>query len=421
MAEDNTIKLDLSQHQEPTPEVQAEEPVTEQVEEAVVEPVKEEPVAEETPKETPKNDAGDYVLNFDLPKPEEDAVQQVQGETEEGVLRDERVEDANEENPKEEESPVIEIVDEKTDEEEVKEEAPNVDAILKEEEAKASNLPEGMDKLVEFMNDTGLQGPDALQAYLKLNQDVDQLDPSSAVFEYYKNTKPYLTDAQITKQLQNKFGYDQESADPDEIENKNIAFQEELYKAKQHLSEQKDKYYADLKLRQQSQLPEDAQEAVKFYSEYQQQVESNEKLNKAIIAQTQQVFSDDFKGFDFKVGESKFRYKVNDVAKQKEQHMDVTNIFNKFYDAESGALSDAVGYHKALFAAQNSDKLAQHFYEQGRADAIKESAKKSKNIDMGARADNSAITTPSGKTVRVVSGDSGPSIKNKMKIPGWNN
>ena len=268
-------------------------------------------------------------------------------------------------------------------------------------------LPEGVEKLVKFMDETG----GTLEDYIKLNQDIDKLDPVSTLKEYYKQTKPYLTDDQINRQLNKKFHYTEED-DVDDIEDKKIAFQEELFKAKQSLSQQKEKYYADLKLG--SKLPPEAQEALKFRNEQTETLQRQEAMKNEFLQKTNKVFNNEFKGFDFSVGENKYRVKVGDVGKVKEFQSDLNNFVGQFLNDE-GTIADAAGYHKAMYAAQNADKLAQHFYEQGRADAIRHSAKEANNINMDPRKDASSVTTPSGQNIRVVSGDS----MDKLKIR-WN-
>ena len=408
--EDNTVKLDLSQVGEVQPS-----PPNEPIE---AQPEQETPEVKEEPKvETPKNDSGDYVINLNT---QDDAVQQVQGETEEGVLRDGRLGPGVEQEVPEENQTLELIQEEEASEVVTEEEVLQALEPVKEEQQIVVNdpLPEGINKFVEFMNDTGLEGTEAMQAYVNLNKNPDEMIAGDLLHEYYKATKPFLNNEQITKQLQKKYTI-AEGTEPDRAEEINMAFQEELYKAKQHFTGNKEKYLADLKLRQQKSLPLEAQEAVEFYSEYKSNQDKLTQTSSVIQKQIDQVYSEDFKGFDFKVGEAKYRYKVNDPVKQKENHKDWNKVFSGFFN-EDGSLADAVGYNKALFAAVNADKLAAHFYEQGKADAVKNSAIKSKNIDMEARQDNSAVVTPDGQTVRVVSGESKSSLKPKMTIKGWN-
>jgi len=146
----------------------------------------------------------------------------------------------------------------------------------------------------------------------------------------------------------------------------------------------------------------------------QQQTEEHKNLQKTFIDKTNTVFNDEFKGFDFKVGENKYRFKIEDSKKVKDFQSNISNFVNQFLD-DKGTVADAKGYHKALFTAQNADKIANHFYEQGRADAIREAAKKSKNINMEPRQDASSIVTSSGEKIRVVSGDSSDKLRIKWK------
>ena len=137
-----------------------------------------------------------------------------------------------------------------------------------------------------------------------------------------------------------------------------------------------------------------------------------EKAQEHFLKQTEQVFSEEFKGFDFKVGENKYRFKVQDVQQTKQAQSDILEAFKTFLD-DSNMLSDAQGYHKALFAARNADKIANHFYEQGKADAVKEIEKQSKNINMDSR--KSGIIDTGGVKVRAVSGDDSSKLRIKIK------
>jgi len=267
-------------------------------------------------------------------------------------------------------------------------------------------LPENIQKLVDFMEETG----GTVEDYVSLNRDVTKMDPVATIKEYYKATKPYLTDDQIQRQLNKKFYYNDET-DIDEVEDKKIAFQEELFKAQKHITDAKDKYYADIKL---NRLTPEQREAVEFYDSFKNETEQQQKLVDTFKQRTNEVFNDNFKGFDFKVGDNTYRYKVSDAAKVRDFQSDINNFVGQFV-GDDGTVTDAAGYHRAMFAAQNADKLAQHFYEQGRADAIKNSAREANNINMNPRKDASSVTTPSGNNVRVVSGDS----MDKLRIR-WN-
>ena len=350
---------------------------------------------EVTPEAAGVSTADDGTIKIDL-----DALQQVQGETEESVLRDERVEDTSSENePPQEETPVLEVVEEQPAP--VETETP-VQEVVEEEQIEESpkvELPENVDKLVKFMEETG----GTLEDYVNLNKDLSKMDPVSTIREYYKQKYPHYDDARIDRKMNKSFLFDQENDDPDAIQEKQDAFQDELHTAQNYLQKKKDEYYSDLKLG--SKLTPEAQEAIRFTNEQKQTLEQQQAMKQSFLKETDKVFTNDFKGFDFKVGEKTYRYNVNDSVKVKEFQSDLNNFVGQFLD-DNGQIANAKGYHKAMFAAQNVDKIAQHFYEQGRAEAIKNAAKEANNINMDPRQDASSVTTPSGNNVRVVAGNS---------------
>ena len=384
-----------------------DEPTAQEKEQAVVE----EAIAEND-SDNFKVENGDDVVKVDLSNPpveekkeEADAVQQVQGEAEESVLRDEGMEE-----PSQEEEEVLELIQDEEAKEEVKIEEPVQEIVEEPIQAAAPELPEGMQKLMDFMNDTG----GSLEDYVNLNKSYDDMSDVDVIAEYYRQTKPHLDESEINFLMEDKFYFDKDADDPRDIKKKQLAFKEELYDAKKKLKANKEKYYNDLKLG--AKLPQEAQEAMSFYQEYKQSNQDNEKLAAEFTSKTNNFFNDEFKGFDFKVAEgTKYRFKVSDVAGTKNYQSDLNNFIGEFVGS-SGTIDDVAGYHKALFAAKNADKLAQHFYEQGRADALKQNAKESKNIDMSPKGDAaSVVRTKTGTQFRVVSGESSNGLKIKMK------
>ena len=363
-------------------------------------------------------------------KEEKDAVQE--SKTEGSVLRDERsevglqsvgsevretsqdsesVEKEKVESSKEStDSPLELITDEPKEQikQEKKEEPVKEEKILQEE--KQQKLPEGVEKLVQFMEETG----GTLEDYAKLNRDYSKVDNVSLLQEYYEYTKPHLDKEDINFLMDKNFAYDTETDDPSDIKAKQLAFKEEVFKAQELLRTSKDKYYTDLKLRKQENIDPQYKEALEFYNTSKQYQEQANTAQEAFIKQTNTVFNEEFKGFDFKVGENKYRFKVDNPGKLKEFQSDISNFLNH-YTNEDGSITNVRDYHKAIFAAQHADKLANHFYEQGRADAIKESAKKAKNINMDPRQESSTVTTSSGDRIRVVSGDSSDKLRIKWK------
>ena len=354
-------------------------------------------------------------INLDeLNKPTENAVQErkteeVSVENETGNS-EEVVEEVREQTETEEGSP-LELVIEEEDEAQV-DTKPAVDANSAKvnelpEPAAPVVLPENVDKLIKFMEETG----GTVEDYVLLNKDLSSYNDGDLLREYYNQSKPW--DAQeVSEYMEDNFSYDEDD-DPREIRSKKRAFKEELFNAKKFLEGNKEKYYADLKLNKQQDIPQEYQEAFTYYNEYKQSAESNEQLKQSFLQKTDNVFNDKFKGFDFQVGNNKYRFKVNNAAETKTQQSDINN-FVKGFLGDDGQISDAKGYHKALFAARNADKLAEHFYEQGRADALRNAAKDAKNINMDPRKEG-VVQTKSGQKFKVVSGDSSSKLRMKLK------
>ena len=309
-------------------------------------------------------------------------------------------------------SPLELITDDKEPTEKVEKVAETPAAEIQEniQEEPKQVLPENVDKLVKFMEETG----GSVEDYVNLNRDLSKMDNTTLLREYYKTTKPHLDADDVDFLFTKNFAYDEEADDPSEVKAKRLAFKEELYNAQNYFKGAKDKYYADLKLSKQNDIAPEYLEAMEHYKESQQQTEEHKNLQKTFIDKTNKVFNDEFKGFDFKVGENKYRFKIEDSKKVKDFQSNISNFVNQFLD-DKGTVADAKGYHKALFTAQNADKIANHFYEQGRADAIREAAKKSKNINMEPRQDASSIVTSGGEKIRVVSGDSSDKLRIKWK------
>jgi len=337
--------------------------------------------------------------------------QEVDGEVRVESNSQETTEETTEVNETIEDSP-LELIKEEEEEEIQKKEIEEKPIPLTKEEIiqdTSIDLPEGIDKLVKFMEDTG----GTLEDYTKLNRDLTKIDNIGLVREYYEFTKPHLDKEDIDFLMDKNFAYDKEMDESSDIKAKQLAFKEELYSAKNALTKIKEQYYTDLKLRKQNDIAPEHKKAIEYYSEQKQFEEKGNKFQKDFKNKTEQVFSDNFKGFDFNVGENKYRFKVENPKKTKEFQSDINNFLNQFEG--DGSAKDVDKYHKALFAAQNADKIANHFYEQGRADAIKDSARKAKNINMDPRSDASSVITKSGDQIRVISGESSDKLRIKWK------
>ena len=266
-------------------------------------------------------------------------------------------------------------------------------------------LPENIEKLVSFMKETGGTVAD----YVRLNADYSNVDNATLVREYYKQTRPHLDYEDVSLLLED-FTYDEELDDEKEIRKKKIAFKEEVGKAKSFLEDLKGKYYDEIKLR--PGVTQEQQKAVDFFNRYNEEQQVAKQNQKHFSTITNELFSNDFKGFDFSVGDKKFRYGIKNPESVAKAQMDIANFIKTFLD-EKGAVSDAKGYHKALYAARNADTLAQHFYEQGKADAVKEVMAKSKNISTEPRQTASGEVFVNGLKVKAISGVDSSKLKVK--------
>ena len=267
----------------------------------------------------------------------------------------------------EEVSPIQEITDE-----EVKEVKQEIKEAIRDKEVLGKALPENVEKLVTFMEETG----GSLQDYVALNKDYSKLNSSEVLKEYYLKSKPHLELDEIAFLMEDNFKFDEDVDEDREIRKKKLAFKEEVAKAKQYLEGSKSKYYDEIKLR--PGVTQEQQQALSFYDQYKVQQEKAQQQHGDFRDRTKKLFNQDFKGFDFNVGEKKFRYGVKNPDKVAETQVDVQNFVSKYLDKD-GNMIDPAGYHKAMYAAMNSDKIAHHFYEQGRADGIKNVITNSKN------------------------------------------
>ena len=122
------------------------------------------------------------------------------------------------------------------------------------------------------------------------------------------------------------------------------------------------------------------------------------------------MFSNEFKGFEFKIGENSVMYNPGEAVDLKKSQGNIMNFVQK-YLGEDGLMKDAPGYHKALSLAMNPEKFAQFFYEQGKTQAIESDARKTKNINMQLRS-APEVVKQGGTQIRTVNNDSG----NRLRI-----
>ena len=355
------------------------------------------------------------VTNIVIKEQDTNAIQKQSAES--GVLRTEQPEvelqkvgQGNENTIESEAKEEIQVIQEIT-EEEVQEQVNTLQEEITEaveyQKVTGAELPENIEKLVSFMKETG----GTLEDYVRLSYDYSNTSDEVLLREYYRKTKPHL-DAEDINIILEDFSYDEELDDERDIRKIRIALKEEVAKAKSFLEQTKSKYYDEIKLR--PGVTQEQQKAVDFFNRYNENQAAAEKRHGDFLNRTKQMFNNDFKGFDFNVGEKKFRYSVKNPSEVAEVQSDISNFIGKFLDKD-GNVSDHVGYHKALYAARNADTMAQHFYEQGKADAIKEVAAKSKNITTEPRQTSAGNVFVNGLQVKAISGLDSSKLKIKTK------
>jgi hypothetical protein len=301
------------------------------------------------------------------------------------------------------------VLQEVTEEETIEEVQEAVEEAVEEAVATGKPLPENIQKVVEFMEETGGD----LQDYVNLNRDLSNMDDSDILDEYYRDTKSHLTAEERNFLLEEKFGYEDDVDDEKTIRSKKIALKEQVAEAKAHLDRQKSKYYEEIKAG--SKLTQEQQDAINFYHKYNKDQEDQKKLSekskRTFLNKTDSFFGQNFKGFEYNVGDKKYRYNVNDVDKVKTTQSDINNFINKFVGEDKSTIDDTAGYHKSLYTAMNADAVAKHFYEQGKADAIKGQIAKDKNINLEPRKTHGE-TNVGGVKYKVL-GQSSSEIKNR--------
>ena len=360
----------------------------------------------------------DETIKVDLNKKEEDAVEEQK--TDEVSVRDgsevsEEVPQENNEETieepsgesKEKEEEVITISE--ITEEEQQTEQPVVEQTT-EPVVEQRQLPENIEKLVQFMEDTG----GTVEDYVRINADYSNVDNNTLLQEYYRRTRPHLDYEEISFLMEDNFKYDEEVDDERDIRKKKLAYKEEIAKAKSFLEETKKKYYDEIKLR--PGVTQEQQKAMDFFNRYNEEQKMVQEQHGRFKQRTDNFFNKEFKGFNFDVGDKKFRFKVANTTNVAKNQSDLTNLVGKFLD-NKGEVKDYAGYHKAIYAAENADTIASHFYEQGKSDAIKDMTAKSKNITEDARqtAANAGDVFINGLRVKAISGANSSKLRIKTK------
>ena len=349
------------------------------------------------------------IPKVDLSKPKKEETDAIQvGETKKVVVEEQTGDSSKVDEQVSESNPVSEIKEEKEVkpiEEVVEEEIQQIGEQLEEkviaptpqEVREIAKLPENIEKVVDFMKETG----GTLEDYVRLNADYSNVDNDALLREYYTKAKSHLDSSEINFMIEDNFSYDEEVDEEREVRKKKLAYKEEVAKAKNHLEGLKSKYYEEIKLR--PGVTQDQKKATDFFNRYNEEQNEAQQQHEAFKSNTKEYFNNEFKGFEFQVGEKKFRYGVKNVNDVVDSQSNINNTIGKFLD-KKGNVADVKGYHKAMYAADHADTIAQHFYEQGKSDAIRGIAAKSNNVDTSPRSRAPEDVFVGGFKVKAVSG-----------------
>ena len=269
-------------------------------------------------------------------------------------------------------------------------------------------LPEDVAAYFKYKKDTGR----GIEDYVKLNRDFDEMNPEVLLAEYFLASEEAI-DEEDVEALMDDYTFDTDIDDESTVKKKKLAKKREIVKAKRFFNEQKDKYRQPLESSQDV-VSEDTKKQLEEYRQYIDDAQSKTELQKRkfdwFSQKTEEVFSDKFKGFEFKIGENNVTYNPGETSELKNSQSNIMNFVQK-YLGEDGLMEDAQGYHKALSLAMNPEKFAQFFYEQGQSEAIETDARKTKNINMNLRS-TPEVVTKGGMKIRTLNPDSG----NRLQI-----
>ncbi|MGA1702529.1 MAG: hypothetical protein ACO393_02885 [Methylophilaceae bacterium] len=274
---------------------------------------------------------------------------------------------------------------------------------------KDQELPEDVSAFLKYKKETGR----GINDFIKLQANYDEMNPDQLLRDYYAATENDLDSDDIDYLMSDRFSYDEDLDEDSLIKQKKIAKKKELAKAKKYFNDLKETYKVPIESN--GPLVDDRElEAYNAYKEYISQSQSiqeeNIKRAEYFAKKTEELFNDEFKGFEFAVGDQKLVFKPGEAKEVKNVQSDINNFISRFLD-DDGMVKDHVGYHKALAAALNPDKLATHFYEKGKADAIGSVSRVSKNIDMEPRSTPQQMRASGEFKVRAIESDSGRGLK----------
>ena len=287
----------------------------------------------------------------------------------------------------------------------------SVDQLFEQRE-KNEELPEDVKGYFDYKKSTGR----GIEDYVKLNRDFSSMDEDQMLSEYFLASGE-ATDSEDVEVLMDDYSYDEDLDEERDIKKTKLAKKKAIAKAKNFFEEQKEMYKQPLESSTVGVSDEQMQE-IEEYKRYLAEADTAQEEMKRkrewFTEKTDQVFQD-FKGFDFKIGEDTFTFKPGETDRIKEQQMDYQGFVRKFIDKDTGMLSDAAGYHRALAVAMNPNKFASFFYEQGKSDATESVTRRMKNVDMTERKAPQVSNRKDGLQIKSISTPSSTGLKIKSR------
>ena len=282
----------------------------------------------------------------------------------------------------------------------------SIDELVSERE-ESEPLPEDVAAYLKYKKETGRGFND----FAKLQKDYSDLSPDALLREYYSITEEGL-DPEDIDMLMEDFVYDEDVHEPNEIKKIKLAKKKEIAKAKKFLKQQQEQYKQPLESRESSATANNELIEYRQYVESAktQQEEATQK-REWFVKKSNEVFSSEFKGFKFNIGENELVYSPGSASELKKAQESPLNFINKYMDSQ-GFMKDAEGYHRALAIAMNPDKFAEFFYEQGKSQATDDVIRKTKNINMSERS-APEVSVKSGFQVKSVSQPSNKGLRIK--------
>jgi len=356
------------------------------------------------------------VLDAEEEKSVQELEEQLLEEHEEKVSAEQEKQAPNEEKQEiQEQAPVIELKEEDVlsfIKNRYNKEINTFEELLTEREAQPE-LPEDVSAFLKYKQETGR----GIQDFIELNRDLNNEDPQKLLLQFYKETQPGLDEEDIVFDIQQRFSYDEMLDDETDVRQKKVAMKKELAKAKEHFEKLKEQYKIPVERAGVGASEEEKEQYEAFKSQAQKARELQQeqiKRSEFFAQKTNELFGNEFKGFEFEIEDKRVAFKPADAETLKKSQSDVSTFFQKFLD-DSGYVKDAAAYHRAIAVAMNPDSFAKYFYDKGKADAVDEVARESKNIDMNVKRVPESVSKSGLKITALDSGSSGKLIIKSKK------